>query len=120
MRRDYPHAGYDHRVIHLSFHDIELEMFYTTPPPFPPPRNQWDPLFNGTWPKWRNDLWHEAIHQYVDQILHQWTPDNRHDGAWFPATDRVAAALGVSSNSLKKVAWGIAVPMVNGGTAGAI
>lgn len=115
----HPHAGYDQHVIHLPFHDLELEMFSQTLPTFPPPQNQWDPLFGQTWPKWRIDLWHEAIHQYVDQVLHQWTPDNRHDGPWFPATDQVAAHLNVPSRILKKVAWGIAVPIVGGGTGGA-
>ena len=27
MPKSYPHAGYDQKVIHLPFHDLELEMF---------------------------------------------------------------------------------------------
>jgi hypothetical protein len=117
-RLHYPHAGYDQHVIHLPFHEVELDMFPDTPAPFTPPQNHWDPLFGQTWPKWRIDLWHEAIHQYVDQALHQWTPGNRHDGPWHPATEQVAARLNVTPATLRRITEGIPVPLVGGGTVG--
>lgn len=118
MVKSYPYAGYDKKVIYLPFHDAELEMFLETPPPFLPGPNQWDMRFNHVWPKWRTDLWHEVIHQYEDQVLHLWKGDNSHGESWRLATDEVAARLDVPSDFIKKIAWGIAVPIIGGGTAG--
>lgn len=115
MPRHYPYAGYDQRVIHLPFHALELDLFPDTPPPFLPQPQQWGMGFNQIWPKWRCDLWHEVIHQYVDQVLNQWTPDNRHDGPWFPATHQLADALAVPTRLVQNIAWGVAVPLIGGG-----
>lgn len=116
MRKSYPYAGYDQKVIHLPFYDVEIDMFGDMRPPFLPPERQWDMRFNHIWPKWRIDLWHEVIHQYEHQVLHQWRGGNVHGESWHLATNEIAAKLDVPPDSIKKVAWGIAVPVVGGGT----
>lgn len=92
-------------------------MFCDTPPPFLPAQDQWNMGFNHIWPKWRTDLWHEVIHQYENQVLHRWQGGNVHGASWHLATDELAAKLSVSPDSVRKIAWGIAVPIVGGGTA---
>jgi hypothetical protein len=108
IARSYPYPGYNRTAIHLALDAIEVPDFHLCQPTFPPTR--WV-MFYEQWPSWRVSLWHEAIHQYDDQILHTWDPQNPHGQSWENATACFAAKFGKSTQEIKDVTLGAIAPL---------
>lgn len=95
--------GYTPTHIVLPEEPGDLSAWSPVQPAFPP--TNFDRHTND-WPAWRTDLWHEVVHQYQDQILKSWDPNDGgygHAKGWPDAVRDFATSVGVTPKQLLNV-----------------